>query len=433
MQITRSRKPHLPLPTTILIVVGVLVWVFMASDAIAWYPATYAESAHGDPISGVNRSDTPEDDRYDIGSCAHCHDTFDDSICGVNPLMLFEVDNPTSQTDNFCFQCHDSNSTVQAVTNYSYSSTFGGGTANSTNIGAAFRFGAPTQTSEDGSSHNLQKVRFWAGTRSLGAWITADTNGCLVCHDVHNAQKNHPVVAHPGGGVKTAIRRTMDAQDAPGNQWGDEVGTDVAGVELMNEYTANYQAPFWKNSSSTYEPGGNGTANGSNLPNFVDFCDRCHNKEIPGQRTDAYGRENIGLRIIEWGVNDADRHGNVAGSPKMGNSGCGYLGSLKPPYNDPDKNYVLSCTDCHEPHGSPNPWLLRTCVNGKDGIIFSDPYDGISWYEFCTACHEIMPGGAYLGHQACGPHAWDPDGPSSGNFCYGCHVHGVSPPSTGGL
>ncbi|MBW1744697.1 MAG: hypothetical protein JRJ47_14920 [Deltaproteobacteria bacterium] len=67
------------MPTKILIVVGVLVWVFMASDAIAWYPATYAESAHGDPTSGVNRSGTecPTGTPCPTGDCAHCHDTFE--------------------------------------------------------------------------------------------------------------------------------------------------------------------------------------------------------------------------------------------------------------------------------------------------------------------------------------------------------------------
>jgi hypothetical protein len=65
-------------------------------------------------------------------------------------------------------------------------------------------------------------------------------------------------------------------------------------------------------------------------------------------------------------------------------------GSLLPPYSDPDVTYVLCCTDCHEPHGSRNEWLLRTEVNGK--CIPTMRWDG-DWFEFCTACHGInVPG-----------------------------------------
>jgi len=123
MQITRYKKKCLP--STILTVVGAFVWVFMASDAIAWYPATYAASAHGDPISGVNRSTATcenwPDETCVTGSCARCHDTFDPNICENDPngLMLFAPNNPTSQTDNFClFQCHKSDGAAQQVTNY---------------------------------------------------------------------------------------------------------------------------------------------------------------------------------------------------------------------------------------------------------------------------------------------------------------------------
>ncbi len=62
-------------------------------------------------------------------------------------------------------------------------------------------------------------------------------------------------------------------------------------------------------------------------------------------------------------------------------------GTKKPPYND-STNYVLMCTDCYEPHGSPNYMLLRTCVNGVDGISFTSYDDSDGWTQFCQACHE---------------------------------------------
>ncbi|MBW2171517.1 MAG: hypothetical protein JRF69_05980, partial [Deltaproteobacteria bacterium] len=154
MQITGSRPRYLL--TTILIFVGVLVWVLMAHYAIAWAAATYTDSAHGnndpEPGYGVNRSGAG----HDIGDCANCHDTFDDSICGVNPLMLFEVDDPDSQTANFCFQCHKGSGSeqVDGITNNTYSTNFGGGTPTFTTIYDAFN---PT-TGATSSSHNLSDI-----------------------------------------------------------------------------------------------------------------------------------------------------------------------------------------------------------------------------------------------------------------------------------
>jgi hypothetical protein len=60
------------------------------------------------------------------------------------------------------------------------------------------------------------------------------------------------------------------------------------------------------------------------------------------------------------------------------------MGVTTAPYGNSAFNYVLSCLDCHEPHGSENEWLLRTSVNGKDNISVPGPG---RWMDFCTACH----------------------------------------------
>jgi hypothetical protein len=92
-------------------------------------------------------------------------------------------------------------------------------------------------------------------------------------------------------------------------------------------------------------------------------------------------------------------HGNVMGTPKI------LYGGRIDPYDDGAfVNYVLMCTDCHEPHGSPNEFLLRTCVNGKSGILITQP----GYYkEFCTACHWLA-----------GYHS----GPAT-DQCTDCHWH----------
>jgi hypothetical protein len=236
IQIARCKTQSLL--ATILIVVWVLVWVCMASDAIAWYPAKYTESAHGNTSYGVNRSgaECPTGTPCPQGECVHCHDTFDDSICGVSPLMLFALNNPTSQTDNLCFQCHCnpvSSEQSSMIENKDYASTFGGGAANSTNIKDAFAFGPPV--GNPGSSHNLKKLRNWTEGRSFAPWVTTDTNACVICHNPHVAQKNNNSPYDP---TKSAISRPSDH----GNVWGDD------STEKMDIYTDKYQAPYWSGS-----------------------------------------------------------------------------------------------------------------------------------------------------------------------------------------
>ncbi len=325
-----------------------------------------SDPAHRSPLYGVNRLDAG----YDIGDCAHCHDTFDESTCGVNELMLFAPNNPTSQTDNFCFQCHDSASSVQAVTNNDYGSTFGGGNANSTNIKDAFNFGLPNQASTTGSSHNLSDVQSHAISMGLG--FTSDTNACVVCHDPHYAQQNTGVDPHPSGGVKTAIRLPSKYASDSTELFGDEIGGGGSGSEMMSDYTAKYRAPYYKNGGDNYEPANNGTYNGDNLPNFRRFClNYCHG------RNDVYSTDHDrNLDKIDW----ANQH---HGKTHVGGEFC--CGAAIAPYTDKDYNYVMACTDCHETHGSPNEWLLRTCVNG---IEVSIPGPGRFWY-FCQACHTL--------------------------------------------
>ena len=389
MEGDRFKKKRLP--GNMLALFGVLVWLFMPSDVIAYYEATYAESAHGDPTSGVNRSEAG----HDIGDCANCHDTFDDSICGVNPFMLFEVDNPDSQTDNFCFQCHASDGAAQQVTNYTYSKNFGGGSETFTTVYDAFN--------ASGSSHNLSDVLNHAVGRNIG--FTSDMNPCFVCHDQHASQQNYPVTLSGLGGVKTAIRMPEKYASDPTELFGDEIGGGGSGSEIMSDYTAKYQAPYYKNGGGKYEPANNDISNGDNLPNFRRFCiNNCHgNSDVTS--TDHGGD----LLKIDWGTS-----GNIHGKKQSDEPNS--KGDIIAPYTlGKTYNYVLACTDCHEPHGSPNEWLLRTCVNGKDNITIRW---GADWWEFCTACH-VFTGDVDSYHEK----AEEPPCPTG---CIGCHRHQIT-------
>jgi hypothetical protein len=349
--------------------------------------ATYGVAAHGSTASGVHRSGTPDDElRYHTGSCAHCHDTFDSSIC-ANPLMLFAPNNPTSQTDNFCFQCHKGDDgPAQQVTNNDYGATFGGGTAIFDSIYDAFN---PSGTFA--SSHDLLDLQAYAISQSWGTWMTNDTNACLVCHDQHLSQKNFPVEIYDpdDGGVKTAVRRGVDVVDYPGDLWGDEPYTVSGRYEMMSDWVSGYiyQSPY-RVGGNSYEPAGDATDDGSNLPNFVDACAvTCHRENIDSVN---------GPIAVNWELSSSptwpgtpSKHGKAAADNAPGDWGW-----LKPPYSESYRgSYVLSCTDCHETHGSTNATLLRTTVNGVSGLTTGDKGcnypDGGYWYYWCQACHDL--------------------------------------------
>ncbi|NWF51644.1 MAG: hypothetical protein HXY47_01005 [Nitrospirae bacterium] len=152
----------------------------------------------------------------------------------------------------------------------------------------------------------------------------------------------------------------------------------------MSSYTTNYWAP--KRVGGGYEPDGSLTQDGSNMPDYVTLCTDCHNTTTTINST-RLGRN---LYKINWGTN-GDFHG---GRQRIDNGGdfseTGEWGDLIEPYkvsgSYPRANYVLSCTDCHEPHGSQNEFLLRRTLNGVQKDVISG--NGL-WYYWCQACHSL--------------------------------------------
>jgi hypothetical protein len=336
---------------------------------------------------------------YAKGNCAHCHEQHA-SVGGVEPppatgspseFLLFK-DPYKDQDTNFCCLCHRRISQqVGGIINYNYSRTFAGRDDNSpTNIKDAFALGPPLSTT--GSSHNLTNIRNLIENRA--AWGYADENSaCVGCHNPHIVQKNNGT---PYAAYKTAIIIPSQHKTYPANLWGDEAGSGFN--EMMSKYTANYQAPYYYGGSPSdpkYEPSGkSSTWDGSDLPNFVDLCLDCHIGQVRSSDHDT-------VRRISW-LADGDFHGNKP--RKYNGSGAGYL---KAPYKVDSTygktNFVLCCTDCHEPHGSTNEWLIRTTVNGETNINITE---SSYWLNFCTACHIVYD--IHVGN------------------CFDCHRHGNS-------
>ncbi len=326
--------------------------------------------------------------------------------------MLFVTDNPASQTDNLCFECHKGSGSVQdgGLINNDYGATFGGGEPMFGNIYDAFN-----PSGMYASSHDLATMQDYAKESDWGSWVTDDTNACLACHDPHLSQKNFPVQINANGGVGTAIRRGDDVNDYPGDVWGDEPEVISGRPEIMSDWTSDYlyQAPL--RGDSGYEPGPPGSIveDGSNLPNFVEACaGTCHKKnDVP-----HYDPVNWILHTTKEWKGNPSRHGQARA---MG----GFFGDFQEPYLEAFRgSYVLSCTDCHEPHGSTNPTLLRATVNGVSELSTGGPgyseYGGY-WYDWCQACHDLTDHPVISSGSRCGDYV-------------GCHMYTPDPLDNGG-
>jgi predicted CXXCH cytochrome family protein len=396
-----------------------LVTVLIGFSNTPAHGGTYLDSAHGSTSYGVNRSSTSTLG-YGRGNCAHCHENHA-SIEGNEPepaggspsAYLLFADNFVDQTDDVCFDCHDGTATVQLVYNRSYSYRAGDWSDDTVNdILEAFSYTSPA------SSHNLADIKTFITAAGQSAWgYNSSSNPCVACHNPHAAQgdpANASDSAKSSGTRGWPVSRPSEHANSPWGLWGDGAS------EKMNNYTTNYQAPYLFGSTTTYEPDGSATVNGSNLTDFNTFCTDCHNT------TNVITSTALGtLKKINWTGTDAGALGADIHGQKKGRDGQNNKGTLKAPYNEASLvDITLSCLDCHEPHGSNNAFLLRQEVNGVAiGLqILSDNSNG-SVTQFCQACHNITgttPGDpCTVGLHGPGP-AWA----TANCLNNGCHQHG---------
>jgi len=306
----------------------------------------YLLSAHGSPTTGVSRP-VMETAGYSHGNCANCHEQHASlngseptPIDGAAPYTLFTrnfnisatTGGPYSESDDFCFYCHSSSASIQVVTNNDYSQVFGGSTTQGPlDILAAFN-----QT----SYHNLYDIwNFVDPNNTAFPWFTSDSNPCNACHNPHKARRNWSA---PTDVTLSVISRPSDHFSL----WGTTATQTMGGV-----YGTQYEPPYSTNPSR--EPATSSAATGgANTPDYVALCTDCHNSSNTIHST------TLGRNLIKIDWSTGDQHGEYP-----------YFSSgtrvLKSPFSQ-TTNYVLSCLNCHEPHGSPNITLLRRRVNGGD-------------------------------------------------------------------
>ncbi len=412
-------------------------------SGFAYAEINYTTSAHG-CSNGVDRCDPTEANpfpEYAVGNCAHCHEQHA-SIGGSEPVpssgtasgfCLLANNFNTSVTegpgssfdyakaDNACFYCHTSSSSLQTdgITNNDYSETFGNASSGQTGIFETFK---------QLSYHKLKDILTFVTGKSFPTF-TSNSNPCSGCHNVHIAKRNK---AFPGNPAYTAISKPSVHDELWGDADPDERMTNSA---LYGTY---YQPPYY--TSTNLEPDGVSSdreTQAGKTPDYVTFCQDCHTTQMHTSPY-AFGLTNT---PINWattgGESGGDKHGkNVA---TIDSTDPDVYVNLNAPYAATwtTSGFVLACTDCHEPHGSPNVMLIRRQVNGStvSGIT---SYSTTNWTNLCARCHACSSsdalenihhddtGAPYNGYTQCGKCHPGSSGSWSCIQCNNCHFHGGS-------
>ena len=325
----------------------------------------YADSAHGCPSAGVQRQ-AMASAGYGRGNCGHCHEMHA-SLLGQQPApdsgapsayALFSrpfntamASGPYQEEDNYCFACHNGFGSAQVVLNSDYSAVFGGAIQDTDSILATFN---------QRSYHNLADIRNFSLSQ-YSSWFNDSSNPCNSCHNPHLAKRNG-VASLAGYPLLSAISKASDHFAL----WGEN--------EVMASYSS-YEAPY--STGSSREPGGVGDSDGNQTPDYVGFCTDCHSNSATIYSTTIYGGGR-NLRTIDW---------SSAGEKHGGYSRDGSI-EVREPYASAAAtkgNFVLSCLDCHDPHGSSHIMLLRRRVNGENLPATISSSDDMG--ELCRRCH----------------------------------------------
>jgi hypothetical protein len=332
------------------------------------------------------------------------------------------------QETGFCFRCHmdpDNYIQISMPDQYNYSYLRGGGTTLTCpdDIREAFAFIDITASprfncsSLSGSSHYLADVREYV--KGMWGWgdVVEDIDPCMGCHNPHRAKSDWPC-------SKASDHENVNTWQVWGDESGEKMADYVDSVEgvdlgLYRIYQSPYRYPYTSGSGDVFEWTDAGEA-----PDYVSLCVECHelteNNNYSLVYSTRYGENLGGPEWYREGTILLDFHGAGRASKIAGR-----IGALELPYDNDleDKNYILMCTDCHEPHGSQNRVLLRSFVNGRDKsgvVVNTDRHDSSlpteeknnQILEWCRACHDVETHGV-------GGNPAYPD-----ESCFGCHYHG---------
>jgi hypothetical protein len=323
----------------------------------------WADSAHS-TIPYASNSNTPVSCAGD-GQTGGCHG----NAHGSDNVKLLSAEAGVSIHD-FCFNCH----TNSLITNLAIS---GGGLAD--DIEQAFAFSAA-------NVHDLD-ASFTMGGNSY-------TLECTTCHNPHvatgqywEAHLDRSPVTRPDFSDPANNPRAMGT-----TLWGGQSG------EKLNDYAG----------SGMYQTPQGDLFTGAELPDYNTFCEDCH-EAMPDPSAEAGAHGQLQFASDPHGRHSANVPDGGAVCPNWSNCGKGIKWSgdecvgtdpecwpvlprgmgeqswSKSPYYQEERisgvNFVLSCTDCHEAHGSTIQSLIRLNPNEGTGST--------NWLTMCNNCHSF--------------------------------------------
>ncbi len=317
--------------------------------------------------------------------------------------------------ETFCYNCH----TDGRITNNALS---GSGLANDIqqafsmgekhNLGTNFTIGSKTFTLQCTTCHNPHVVtgKHW----NVNNGVTPITRPNLGANPTKNPRAMGTDLWGDGGGEK------MDNFAALGSGTGGWYYSTARGGKIIWDQPAVYQPP---KTGSGY----NFEFDGNVLPDYATFCLDCHTNRVssanppvnwgqgiactdnsvdpPNQRIECGAQHGLAPANKPSYVSDSGTAGfwGSSGNPDVlfqmnyvtRGRGVGHF--MRWPYDSADRsagiNFVMSCTDCHEAHGSGVSSMLRSTINatGPGTVI---------WNTMCNNCHYYY-GGQHAG-MSCG-------------------------------
>jgi len=353
-----------------------------------------------------------------------------------------------------CYRCHSDSGDLMVVKNNAVS-----GTAYADDIEQAFNL----------TTHHPLGTGYAISGKNY-------TLNCVNCHNVHLVTGKY----WEADQNKTPVTRVSTPSNPEGNLtiWGDEAS------EKMDAYAGSASGVYRTPAVSV------NTFDGSELPAYPSFCLDCHENPINAISAkdwddNPHGKKTAGItslsqgttpsgggkfyggsshkdcpdwwtcgKALDWGDDSCDEAAAAAGGVNecwpVKPKGAGYPNHLKGNFNMEERNaginFVLSCTDCHDPHGSQKYKLMRKSLNkwpdNPDDVELADDqqtwgFVGSGTQGLCYQCHyintsehQVYPGwhgpGGLGGNCKVGPCHQPPIGGHPGfghDKCWGrCHT-----------
>jgi predicted CXXCH cytochrome family protein len=287
--------------------------------------------AVGDPQWYTTYTDY-QNSAHSAKKCSECHDVHGAS--GNYPGMT------KANQESLCYQCH----TDGVVQNNAIS-------------GASL-------------ADDIQQAFSLTYKHDLGTSFTVNSNDytleCISCHNVHIVTGKY-WEADQG---KSPVTRFTNNTEV----WGDDAG------EKMDVLTASLGGVYQKLDGDPF------VANV--LPDYVTFCQDCHGDLWNGSEPHGPASADTPVPWYSGKFTNSCPDWNTCGYyeewPRIPLL-RGYQSGSKDPYSQEQRiagvNYILSCLDCHEAHGSQFDSNFRTVINNAS-VSNLDWNNGI-----CNKCH----------------------------------------------